>query len=120
MKLKTSENRVLKPASPEAAPIAEALAEFIARAAPLLTHSIAWGNRCYSGNAWVLSIIPHKAHVNLQFERGAELAARGVALEGTGKSLRHLKLRSVEDAKSDAVKRLILQAVALDQELAHV
>ena len=51
-------------------------------------------------------------HVNLGFYHGASLADRDGLLEGTGKKLRHIKIRSVSDAKSAAVAALLRQAIA--------
>jgi hypothetical protein len=47
------------------------------------------------------------AHVNVGFFRGAELADAGGLLEGTGKYMRHVKLRPGVDANDDALSRLI-------------
>lgn len=55
-------------------------------------------------------IAPAKGHVNLGFLYGTELSDPGGLLEGTGKRLRHVKIRSQEAAKSPALKRLIVQA----------
>ncbi len=44
------------------------------------------------------AIIPHKAHVNLQLADGVDLPNPDGRIEGTGKRVRHVKVRSVEDA----------------------
>ena len=44
------------------------------------------------------AIIPHTAHVNLQLADGADLPNPDGRIEGTGKRIRHVKVRSVEDA----------------------
>ena len=44
------------------------------------------------------AIIPHKAHVNLQLADGADLPNPDGRIEGTGKRVRHIKARSIEDA----------------------
>jgi hypothetical protein len=46
------------------------------------------------------AIIPHKAHVNLQLADGADLPNPDDRIEGTGKRVRHVKTRSVEDARA--------------------
>lgn len=56
---------------------------------------------------FVFAIIPHKAHVNLQLADGAELPNPDGRIEGTGKRIRHVRARSVEDAGSDWVRRVI-------------
>ena len=47
------------------------------------------------------------AHVNVGFFRGAEIADPAGLLEGTGKFMRHVKLRPEFDVDSDALTRLI-------------
>ena len=58
------------------------------------------------------AIIPHRAHVNLQLADGAELADPDRRIEGTGKRVRHVKVRSVDDARSDWVRRVIRAQLA--------
>lgn len=48
-----------------------------------------------------------KAHVNVGFFRGAEIADPDGLLEGTGKFMRHVKLRPEWDVDADALMRLI-------------
>jgi hypothetical protein len=48
-----------------------------------------------------------KAHVNVGFFRGAELADPGGLLEGTGKFMRHVKLRPGQRVDDAALRRLI-------------
>ena len=48
-----------------------------------------------------------KAHVNVGFFRGAELADPDGLLEGTGKFMRHVKLRPGEQVDDAALKRLV-------------
>jgi hypothetical protein len=52
------------------------------------------------------------AHVNVGFFRGAELADPAGLLEGTGRFMRHVKLRPAEDVDATALKRLIHAAYA--------
>ena len=60
----------------------------------------------------VLAIAPHRNHVNLQFADGVDLADPAGLLEGTGKRVRHVKSRTLEDAERPALGELIAQAVA--------
>lgn len=53
------------------------------------------------------AIIPHKAHVNLQLADGADLPDPDGRIEGTGKRIRHVKVRSEEDARSGWVRAVI-------------
>jgi hypothetical protein len=48
-----------------------------------------------------------KAHVNVGFFRGAEIADPEGLLEGTGKFMRHVKLRPERDVDATALMKLI-------------
>ncbi len=48
-----------------------------------------------------------KAHVNVGFFRGAEIADPDGLLEGTGRFMRHVKLRPERDVDAKALLRLI-------------
>lgn len=56
----------------------------------------------------VVGIIPHAAHVNVQFADGVNLPDPKRLLEGTGKRVRHVKNRSVADADQIGLRDLIL------------
>jgi hypothetical protein len=53
-----------------------------------------------------------KAHVNVGFFRGAEIADPDGLLDGTGRFMRHVKLRPEGGVDADALKRLIEIAYA--------
>jgi hypothetical protein len=61
----------------------------------------------------VFAIIPHSAHVNLQLVDGVDLPDPDGLIEGTGKRIRHVKVRSVEAAASPAVRAIVNAQVAL-------
>jgi hypothetical protein len=56
-------------------------------------------------------ILPHKRWVNLGFYQGVDLADPEGLLEGTGAKMRHVKIRSVDDASRSAVRALITGAL---------
>ena len=57
-------------------------------------------------------ILPHAAWVNLGFYRGADLPDPEALLEGTGARMRHVKVRSVDEARRPAVRALVAAAYA--------
>ena len=57
-------------------------------------------------------IMPQGKYVNLGFYQGASLSDPSGLLEGTGKALRHVKVRSVLEAKNLTVRALILESIA--------
>ncbi len=56
-------------------------------------------------------------HVNLGFNRGAELPDPEGLLQGSGKRIRHLKIRTIEDLESAHLRRLLQMAVAAATEV---
>jgi len=64
---------------------------------------------CVDGAAFAY-VNAFTAHVNIGFFRGAEIADPKSLLEGTGRFMRHLKLRTGEDVDVNALKELIQTA----------
>ena len=56
-------------------------------------------------------IMPHSSWVNLGFYKGALLSDPAGLMEGTGAKMRHVKIRSIEDAEQNAVRTLIKAAL---------
>ena len=100
-------------------PIALAVHKALLSAAPSLEHTVKWGIAQYlfpgsrMKDAEGFAIYATSKSVNLAVGRGGELAKKHPQLEGTGKSMRHVKLRSVADATSVAVAAIIKDAVAM-------
>lgn len=57
-------------------------------------------------------IMPFRSWVNLGFFRGTSLPDPGGRLQGTGAKLRHVKVRSIEDAERKDVRHLVEEAYA--------
>ncbi len=100
--------------APDHRELAAALRSAVLEAAPGLTETVRMGVPTYVGRGHVLYIAEYKDHVNLGFYRGARITDRRGILEGTGKELRHVKIRDVEQARASGLKALIREAVALD------
>jgi len=62
------------------------------------------------GDAAFAYVNAFKAHVNVGFFRGAEIADPKGLLEGTGKFMRHMKLRPGHDVDAAALTMLIKTA----------
>jgi hypothetical protein len=56
-------------------------------------------------------IAPQREYVNLGFYHGASLPDPEGLLEGAGKALRHVKIRSANDADRPALRRLLKAAL---------
>ena len=59
------------------------------------------------GDAAFAYVNAFRGHVNVGFFRGAEIADPGGLLEGTGKFMRHVKLRPDRDVAAAALMKLI-------------
>lgn len=80
-----------------------------------LKATLAWGVPCWLGNERVISIVAHARHCNLQLWAGARLADQYLGrIEGSGKALRHVKVRAVTDIDDELID-IIDRAVQLDQ-----
>jgi hypothetical protein len=101
---------------PAYAGVARELRATIRAEAPSLTEVVRWNNPFWVGRAPVLCLQCFPDHVNLGVMRGAELAAEFPEIEGTGKSMRHVKIPTVDRARSTTVKRIIRAAARLDRE----
>ena len=66
---------------------------------------------CVSGAAFAY-VNAFRAHVNVGFFRGAQLADPGRLLEGTGRLMRHVKLTPAEAIDATALRGLIRSAYA--------
>ena len=60
----------------------------------------------------LFAIIPHSAHVNLQLADGVDLSDPSGIVEGTGKRIRHVKSRSVEEASRPAVRGIVAAQIS--------
>ena len=54
-----------------------------------------------------VALIPHTSHVNVQLADGAVLADPAGIVEGTGKRIRHVKCRSLNDVARPALRSLL-------------
>ncbi len=58
----------------------------------------------------VCLVVIYRDHVNLMFPRGVDLKDPRALLEGAGKAMRHVKMRSTADIGRPGVRQLITQA----------
>jgi hypothetical protein len=75
-----------------------------------------WQIPSFDSNGPMCCFMVGKEHVTFAFMRGAKLPDPQKLLEGTGKGVRHLKLRSVADVKRPAVKKLITEAAKMNKK----
>jgi hypothetical protein len=94
--------------------IAGELRRTIHAVAPRLQECVKWNAPHWMGRKLVLNFMVYPDHLSLGVWRGAELADSFRILEGTGKSLRHVKVKSVAQARSAEIRKIIEAACTLD------
>jgi hypothetical protein len=98
-------------------PVAEGLRRLMKKTVVGVKESVnPWKIPTFESNGPMCFFMMGKNHVTFGFLRGAALADPQGLLEGTGKSLRHVKLRTVADLKKPELKKLIVEAVKLNHK----
>ena len=106
--------------TPEALrPVAAALRDAIVRLHPEARETVRLGDRAATygigprkmveGYAYIM---PHAGWINLGFYQGASLPDPDGLLEGTGAAMRHVKVRSAEEAAREGLSALLAAALA--------
>jgi hypothetical protein len=75
-----------------------------------------WKTPAFDSNGPLCVFVLGKEHLSLAFLRGAKLPDPQELLEGTGKGVRHVKLRNVADVKRPGVKKLIAEAAKMNKK----
>lgn len=63
-------------------------------------------------SGFAAGLIPHTAHVNVQLADGALLPDPAGMVEGTGKRIRHVKCRTLDDVARPGLRRLLEEQAA--------
>jgi hypothetical protein len=90
--------------------ILAALRGLIENAVPDATEAFKWGQPVYGKKKDFCYLKAAKSHVNLGFMNHEVLNDPDGLLEGTGKSMRHVKLRSLADVNAKLFKSWIKAA----------
>jgi hypothetical protein len=96
--------------------LAMRLRDVILSANPQFTESIKWNNLTYSigkVNFIFIYTYPQVDYVNLGFLHAVELTDPKKLFEGTGKGMRHIKVRSEKDIPATQIKKWVKEAVLL-------
>src|SRR5689334_24649726 len=115
-------DRLLAEHSAELRAIERALRATIRSEAPDAVEQVDFGNkliafgRSMKMRGLLFAIIAHRTWVNLQLADGADLPDPDGVVEGTGKRIRHVKIRSVADASSPPVVGAIRAQLAARRE----
>jgi hypothetical protein len=95
--------------------VAKRVEEMIRREAPSLKVEKHWGHPWFVGTDLVCLVGPFSHHAQMEFWRGSTIPDPDHLLEGTGKNLRHVKLRTLEEASSPQLAALLRRALELDR-----
>lgn len=105
-------NSILSELKPDQGKIAEKFRSIVSKTLPDAVETVKWGNimSVYNGQnlSWFLF---YKDHADFGFFKGAQLKSK--LLEGTGKGLRHIKVRSMKDVDEAEFVRLLKDASKL-------
>ncbi|MGH9776306.1 MAG: DUF1801 domain-containing protein [Candidatus Acidiferrales bacterium] len=74
-----------------------------------------WGIPTFDFHGPICLLMVGKNHVTFGFTRGTSLSDPAGLLEGTGKNLRHVKLREARQVRDANLRRLIREAAALNR-----
>ncbi len=94
--------------------IVQALRRLVLETGSDLDETVKWRNPTYTRKGNVGWLIIYRDHVDLGFFHGTDLPDPKKLLEGTGKGLRHVKIRDVKDIRPSDLKPLLRAAIALD------
>lgn len=100
---------------PDVSELARSARALVRRLAPDAEEKLLrpWKTVAYGRSEKFCAVSPHQAWVNLQFHSGASLPDPSGLLEGTGKSMRHVKIEAVRDLKRRPLAALIRAAAEL-------
>ncbi|MGB2632445.1 MAG: DUF1801 domain-containing protein [Candidatus Acidiferrum sp.] len=97
--------------------VAQGLRLLMKKTVPGMKESVnPWKIPTFESNGPMCFFMIGKNHVTFGFLRGTSLPDPAKLLEGAGKNLRHVKLRTPEDLRKAALKKLIKAAARLNKK----
>ena len=103
--------------NPGLKPVMDAARALVRKAVPKSREAInPWGIPVFEWNGTLCYLMVGRKHITFGFPRGASMVDSARLLQGSGKNLRHVKLREVSDVHDANLKQLILQAKKLNRQ----
>jgi hypothetical protein len=103
--------------NPALKPVADELRRLVKKIVPQSREAVnPWNIPSFDFHGPFCLMMVGNNHVTLVFSRGTSLADAGGLLEGTGKNLRHVKLKDAHQLRDPRLRQLILEAAALNRE----
>lgn len=107
----------LRKKDPKLREVVRGLRALVKEAVPDVTETVnPWGLPTFELNGPICYLMVGKNHVTFGFLRGTSLDDPKGLLEGTGKNLRHVKVRKKEDLSQGGLRRLVAAAARLNRE----
>jgi hypothetical protein len=105
----------MKDENPELRKVARALRNFVKGIVPGVKETVnSWGIPTFEAPNTFCFYMVGKNHVTFGFHYGTSLKDPEGLLEGTGKNIRHVKLRNFEDLKQKGLRELVQAAARLE------
>jgi hypothetical protein len=102
---------------PKLQEIIRGLRELIQEVVPEITETVnPWGIPTFELNGPMCYFMVATKHITFGFPLGTSLTDPKGLLEGTGKNMRHVKLRNVEDLRREGLRELVEEAARLNRE----
>jgi hypothetical protein len=111
---KAKKSKYVRVDNPELRKVVLGLRSFVKGTVPGTKETVnAWGIPTFEAKSPFCFYMVGKNHVTFGFHCGTSLEDPQGLLEGTGKNIRHVKLRAVEDLERKGLKGLVLTAARL-------
>jgi hypothetical protein len=109
-------NDCIQKGNPELQSVAQAIRRLVKKLLPASAETInPWGIPTFSFHGPIALLVVGKNHVTFGFTRGTSLDDPTRLLDGTGKNLRHVKLRELADVRNPSLGKLILHSANLNR-----
>jgi hypothetical protein len=95
--------------------ICSAARDLLGDGLPGAREDVKWGYPTWVGAGNIAALMATEDYLRLQFHKGTRLADPGGLLEGTGKEMRHVKVRLAKDLRTPQLKALVRSAWRVDQ-----
>jgi hypothetical protein len=110
-------DKAARTTDPKLQEIIRGLRDLVQEAVPEVTETVnPWGLPTFELNGPLCYFMAATKHITFGFPRGTSLDDPKGLLEGTGKNLRHVKLRNVEDLGREGLRELVEGAARLNRE----
>jgi hypothetical protein len=104
----------VKDENPELRPVIEGLRSLVKKTVPGTRETVnSWGIPTFEKADPFCFFMVGKKHVTFGFHNGTSLKDPEELLEGTGKNIRHVKLRMMEDLEQKGLRKLIKEAATV-------